>query len=733
MPDNLKRNLLTILHEAKRIELKPLSDAQVYTPQHEAIAEVLQKRGVLEVGARHTQREYQIIEQVIQLMVELHGNLDADALPALVNGVQEAIGEPTLIDYLISVIHSSFTTEADALVGEKARLSQDERIFLSHAIGCALDAFNTCIDTERPDLRLRLLWNPVEAYEPTLPVQVNVTTDVPPEIITPMPEPVDAFELMAAARKRVQESGKPATTRQIIETFDGALSIVSDRRHPDNSYVMDGRAIVVGRSANGNVYSKEALQSLIPCLVNKPMFIDHPSMSEAVDRPERSEYDKVGRLPATPSDFYFDTVKEGEHAGKEALFYRNGKLSQTVDWLATRIKEHISGEQSINAYGRGQEDEASGDFFVEAFVDATSLDFVTRGAAGGLGLLEAQRGGAKRQPITPPPSNNAQAREHIQQEAQIMAVSNLIEAHRQVVNLRAALRKANREARQKDVERILGEALGGSGLPAEGQKRVRSLTEAQVKRFVEAPGDMPAMDSGSGLELIAACAELCEAVEIVCRAIPNDSTLTDSGAALCATCSTICTAASAICATLDSPEAAACKALCDACATAAKDCATACKPGADSAALAAACATCANSCSACSDACESLSGFSEPDDAQPATLPDGTPADGSGNPAPMSGSGTPPANTMASQRARRPAAKPMTVDELKTALTEAIKGEKTYLSTVTNAGAISGLGGNEDPATPAAASGETALEEAFAGLLPKAQAKVAAAGRDRIL
>jgi hypothetical protein len=75
----------------------------------------------------------------------------------------------------------------------------------------------------------------------------------------------------------------------------------------------------------------------------------------------------------------------------------------------------------------------------------------------------------------------------------------------------------------------------------------------------------------------------------------------------------------------------------------------------------------------------------------------------------------------------------MTVDELKTALTEAIKGEKTYLSTVTNAGAISGLGGNEDPATPAAASGETALEEAFAGLLPKAQAKVAAAGRDRIL
>lgn len=669
----------------------PSLEAARYAPKHEVLAEALHKVGVFrEAGARHTQREFQIIEQVIQLMTELYGEIDdLGTFIDRVTGVTEAIGEATVIDHLISIIHSQFTEEADYLVGSGARLDQDERIFLSHAIGCALDAFNACIDAERPYLRDRLLYKPGEPYTPPPATVVNVTNPTDVEVTSAgmlsaddllSSEPEDAFELMAADRKPISESARPKIDRPLTETINGEFSIDANQRHPDGSFILGGRVIVEGRSGNGNRYTVESLQSGPAVFAGQYIFIDHPSMSEATDRPERSEYDKVGLLPKDPADFYLGPITEGEHAGKQALFFRNGKLSQTVDWLATRIKEGISGEMSVNAHGRGHEsDDGSGEFVVEAFVPnpLTSLDFVTKGAAGGRGLLESNRGGGdpalstltieqltERRPDLVA-ALTAPTRETTMQEATRMALQ-LTEAQKQVVNLRAALRKSKRDARQRDAETIVGEALASSGLPAEGQQRVRGLLEAQVKAFVEADGQDPQGEPAG---------ELAPAGSGMKPGDPAGIELPPDAASL--------------------PEAAQALWL---------EAFVGALPKGDKRATNMAWAAVYGA-----GWVEGTSGWYQEQAQAPAIDMSGAPA-----------AGVDPA-LMAAQR-------PTTPEALKKAIGEAIKGEKTYLSKVTGAGLIEGLGGGDgNPADPDASA--TKLEEAFAGLLPADQAKVAARGR----
>ncbi len=51
-----------------------------------------------------------------------------------------------VIDYLVAQIHSEFTEAADDLLATGI-LDQEQRIAISHAIGLALDAFNTTVDS----------------------------------------------------------------------------------------------------------------------------------------------------------------------------------------------------------------------------------------------------------------------------------------------------------------------------------------------------------------------------------------------------------------------------------------------------------------------------------------------------------------------------------------------------------------------------------------------------------
>lgn len=513
------RRLATILHEARGIEPKTLTKAQTYTSKHEAIAEALQQRDLVESGARHTQREFEIIQQVIKLMTELYGEIeDLGAFIEKITSVTEAIGEATVVDYLISRIHQVFTQEADDLVGERARLDQAERIFLSHAIGVALDAFNTCVDTEMPALRDRLLWKPLEPDTP--PVQVNVTTDEPPEIIAP-PEVMipgsiddDTYSLTAAAGGLQESAAIPSSDRDLVESVLGQVAL-------DAGGNLQGIVVVEGRSANGNVYTEAALQTVPSIFAGAQIFVNHPTLTEEMERPEGDLYDLVGRLPTDPTDFTIDIVEEGHYAGRKASFFRHGFLSETADWLKTKIREGLAGDMSIRAQGRGHEE--GEDFVVEAFTLARSLDFVTRAAAGGRGqLLEASRRIAEDHTtllqsltleqlvearpdlvaaLTARAAEDSAVRATSAQEAHRMTQVKLTEAQKKIARLMAALRQSKRDARKTEADRLVGEALAGSALPAEAQTRVRSLIEAQVKAFIEAPEEVPVPESQPAGEL----------------------------------------------------------------------------------------------------------------------------------------------------------------------------------------------------------------------------------------
>jgi hypothetical protein len=259
----------------------------------------------------------------------------------------------------------------------------------------------------------------------------------------------------------------------------------------------------------------------------------------------------------------------------------------------------------------------------------------------------------------------AQTREKIIQEASAMTVK-LTEAQKKIVGLQAALRKHRQQARKEKAERVLGEALAGSGLPTEGQARVRTLVEAQVKRFVEAGEDPEGEPPG---ELAPAGSGMKPGDPAAIELPPDVAALPDEGQALWL---------EAYVGALPKGE-----------------------KRATNMAWAAVYAA---------GWVEGDKGWYTEQAEMPASDPAGLVATEGGAPVIAS-------------------AKPVTLDALSAAVTEAIKGEKAYLGKVTNAGEIADLGGGTPDASEQSA---VALEEAFEGLLPKSQAKVAAAGRGQV-
>jgi hypothetical protein len=90
--------------------------------------------------------------------------------------------------WLESRIHAMFTQLADDMFGE-GRLTREERISLSNAIGEGLTAFNATVADKVPHLYERDLWD--EPTPPERPAQVvETTTDTaPPEVADPKNEP----------------------------------------------------------------------------------------------------------------------------------------------------------------------------------------------------------------------------------------------------------------------------------------------------------------------------------------------------------------------------------------------------------------------------------------------------------------------------------------------------------------------------------------------------------------
>lgn len=151
-------------------------------------------------------------------------------------------------------------------------------------------------------------------------------------------------------------------------TFDGATKTV------------DVTLIRAGWSANNRYYSKEALGRAVVAFEGSRAFVNHPSLSEQKERPERDVRDLAG--------YYTNVRQESDGSLRGTL----NLVGARGDELAPLIHEAVTKKPdllgvSINALGKTKMGEAEGrkGVLVEDIVQApsTSTDIVTTPAAGG--------------------------------------------------------------------------------------------------------------------------------------------------------------------------------------------------------------------------------------------------------------------------------------------------------------------------------------------------------------
>lgn len=242
-------------------------------------------------------------------------------------------------------IHRNFTMIADGQFGE-GHLTREERISLSSAIGDALDAFARKLSQAAPQLYKR------DPYQQTVQ------------------EAADS-----------QDAGTAPLRGQIVPLVERAL------RQDGTTKV---KVIEAGWGTSG-FYSPEVLKRDGPQAfrAGTHMFVDHPTVSDELERPERSLKELGGVLVS-------DARWEDDAAGGPGL-YADAKVFSGFGAVLEEMAPHIG--VSINADGVVREGAAEGRTgrIVERIRQAKSVDFVTQAGAGGkvMALYEARRlGGA---------------------------------------------------------------------------------------------------------------------------------------------------------------------------------------------------------------------------------------------------------------------------------------------------------------------------------------------------
>lgn len=144
--------------------------------------------------------------------------------------------------------------------------------------------------------------------------------------------------------------------------------------------------IQAGWSKNGRYYPASVLAEAARARIfpaGTPMYADHPTLTEKIERPERSIRDLAARLD---SDARYDP--ESKALVSEATSF--GTWNTILNGPAG-IAEKV--EVSVRCFGELSEGTAEGreGLIVEKITEGRSVDFVTEGAAGGrvLELLEA--------------------------------------------------------------------------------------------------------------------------------------------------------------------------------------------------------------------------------------------------------------------------------------------------------------------------------------------------------
>ena len=163
-------------------------------------------------------------------------------------------------------------------------------------------------------------------------------------------------------------------------------SVLLEEANAKNSNVFPIKIIQPGWGSSG-YYGSEMLKRDGPQVFKSGLqcFWDHPSLSQEVDRPERSLRDLAGVL-ASDAEWKEDRVNG-------AGLYSYVKTFEPYVSAVRELAPHIG--ISIRASGVADEGEADGEsgLIIEEITDAASVDFVTMPGAGGkvLELFESYR------------------------------------------------------------------------------------------------------------------------------------------------------------------------------------------------------------------------------------------------------------------------------------------------------------------------------------------------------
>lgn len=251
-------------------------------------------------------------------------------------------------EWLEARLHLMFTEIADGMFGE-GRLTREERISLSSAIGGALDAFRSVVETGAAQLYTRDPWS------------------------------------------------EPALSTNVVESaIDGGfVALVEKAVRRDGTIPL--KLIQPGWGSSG-YYAKEVLERDGP-VVFKPgtkMFWNHPSAVEDAERPE-------GDLNALAAEL-ISAARWQDGGAEGAGLYADAKVFEAYQKPVEDLAAHIG--VSIRASGRAVQGEAEGRKgpIIQSIVSARSVDFVTEPGAGGriVQMFEAARPGKVGQLVSEP-------------------------------------------------------------------------------------------------------------------------------------------------------------------------------------------------------------------------------------------------------------------------------------------------------------------------------------------
>lgn len=260
-----------------------------------------------------------------------------ELLESIIKKMQEAAN---IGSWLESRIHLNFTMLADDMFGD-GRLTRDERIAMSGAIGAALDAFRESLDGSIPGIYERGRWEDA-------PEVMAESADFNTEYVPLIERAVDA---------------------------DGTIPI---------------KIIQPGWGSSG-YYPAEVLERDGPKVftAGTKMYWNHQTQREAAERPE-GDLNNLAAVLTEDAQWDADGLRgPGLYAKSSVNEQYRGPLDEMADHIGV----------SINAQGAAKKGTAEGrdGLIVQSITERKSVDFVTEPGAGGeiISMFESARQSGK--------------------------------------------------------------------------------------------------------------------------------------------------------------------------------------------------------------------------------------------------------------------------------------------------------------------------------------------------